>query len=84
MKDWRFELRKCNQIRRLWRVLWATAAQRSAIDAVLGHEVAVPPARPGAQVGGGFDEVARRLSLALDALLNAIDAYRERKNGGAS
>ena len=70
-------------MRRLWRVLRATPAQRVAIDAVLGGPVAVPPAKSAAG-GARFDEVERVLSLALDALLNAIDSYRDRKKGGAA
>ena len=71
-------------MRRLWRVLRATPAQRMAVDAVLGGPVAVPQAKPAKAGGARFDEVERVLSLALDALLNAIDAYRDRKKGGAA
>ena len=70
-------------MRRLWRVLRATPAQRVAIDAVLGDPVAMPPGKPAKADGARFDEVERVLSLALDALINAIDSYRERKKGGA-
>ena len=75
---------RCGMIRRLWRVVRATPAQATAIDAVVGGEVVASPSKSGSGRVVGFDEVERRLSLALDALLNAIDAYRERKNGGAS
>lgn len=70
-------------IRRLWRVLRATPAQRVAVDAVLGGPVVVPTAKQAKAGGVRFDEVERVLSLALDALINAIDSYRERKKGGA-
>ena len=76
-------MRACT-IRRLWRVLRATPAQQVAIDAVLGGPVSVPPARSATGSGASFDEVERVLSLALDALVNAIDAYRDRKKGGAA
>jgi len=69
--------------RRLWRVLWATPAQRVAVDAVLGGPVGVPIAEEATGGEARFDEVERVLSLALDALINAIDSYRERKKGGA-
>jgi propanediol dehydratase large subunit len=70
-------------IRRLWRVVRATPAQQVAVDAVLGGPVAVPPAKPATAHGARFDEVERVLSLALDALLNAVDSYRGRKKGGS-
>lgn len=70
-------------VRRLWRVLRATPAQRVAVDAVLGVPVAVPPAKSATAGGTRFDEVERVLSLALDALINAIDSYREGKKGGS-
>ncbi len=36
------------------------------------------------QTAASFDEVERKLSLTLDALLNAIETYREtKKRGGA-
>ncbi len=70
-------------IRQVWRVLRATPAQRVAVDAVLGGPVVVPTAKQAKADGGRFDEVERVLSLALDALVNAIDAYRERKKGGS-
>jgi len=70
-------------IRRLWRVLRATPAQRAAVDAVLGGPVAVPPAKPAKAGDPRFDEVERVLSLALDAVVNAIDSYREQKKGGS-
>jgi len=69
-------------IQRMWRVLRATPAQGMAVDAVLGGPVAVPPGKPAKADGARFDEVERVLSLALDAVMNAIDAYRERKKGG--
>jgi hypothetical protein len=69
--------------RRLWRVVRATPAQRVAVDAVLGATVAVPPANPTKACDAQFDEVERVLSLALDAVLNAVDNYRERKKGGS-
>jgi len=67
----------------MWRVLRATPAQRVAVDAVLGASVAVPPAKPAKAGDARFDEVERALSLALDAVLNAVDSYRERKRGGS-
>jgi hypothetical protein len=70
-------------IQRVWRVLRATPAQRVAIDAVLGGPMAVPTARPAKAGDARFDEVERVLSLALDAVVNAVDAYRERKKGGS-
>jgi hypothetical protein len=70
-------------VRRLWRVLRATPAQRVAVDAVLGGPVAVPTAKQAQAGGARFDEVERVLSLGLDALINAIDAYRDRKKGGS-
>ena len=70
-------------IRRLWLVLRATPAQRVGVDAVLGGPVAVPQGKPRAGEAR-FDDVERVLSLALDALINAVDAYRERKKGGAA
>jgi len=74
---------KLTTMRRLWRVLRATAAQRVAVDAVLGGPVAVPPGKPAKAGDARFDEVERALSLALDAVLNAVDSYRERKRGGS-
>ena len=68
-------------IRRVWRVLRATPAQRVAVDAVLGGPVAVLPAKSVTAGEARFDEVEKVLSLALDAVLNAVDAYRERKGG---
>lgn len=76
-------MRACT-IRRVWRVLRATPAQRVAIDAVLGGPVVVPLAKSATARGARFDEVEKVLSLALDALINAIDAYRDRKKGGAA
>ena len=70
--------------RRVWRVLRATPAQRVAVDAVLGGPVGVPIAEEATGGEARFDEVERVLSLALDAVLNAIDAYRDRKKGGAA
>ncbi len=70
-------------IRRVWRVLRATPAQRVAVDAVLGGPVAVPRARSAKADGARFDEVERVLSLGLDAVLNAVDSYREHKDGGS-
>ena len=69
--------------RRLWRVLRATPAQRVAVDAVLGRPVAVPPGKPAKAGDARFDEVEHVLSLALDAVLNAVDSYRDRKKGGS-
>jgi hypothetical protein len=69
-------------MRRVWRVLRATPAQRVAVDAVLGGPVAVPPAKPASAGDARFDEVERVLSLALDAVVNAVDSYREGKKGG--
>ena len=83
MRTPKSEDRRPNLVRRVWRVLRATPAQRVAIDAVLGGPVAVPLAKPATAGGARFDEVERVLSLALDALVNAIDSYRERKKGGA-
>lgn len=77
-------MRLASTIRRLWLVLRATPAQRMAIDAVHGGPVIVPTAKQAKAGGARFDEVERVLSLALDALINAVDAYRERKKGGAS
>ncbi len=71
-------------VRRLWRVMRAAPAQRVAIDEVLGGPVAVPTAKSAISDGARFDEVERVLSLAIDALVNTIDAYRERKKGGGS
>ena len=65
-------------------MLRATPAQRVAIDAVLGGPVVVPIAEEATGGEARFDEVERVLSLALDAVLNAIDAYRDRKKGGAA
>jgi len=76
------EIRNPNRLVRAWRVLWATPAQRVAVDAVLGGPVAVPSAKSGTVDGAWFDEVERVLSVALDAVLNAVDSYRDRKKGG--
>ena len=73
----------CN-IRLMWRVLRATPAQGAAIDAVLGGLVMVQSTKASKASDAQFDDVERILSLAFDALLNAIDSYRERKRGGAA
>ena len=70
-------------MRRLWRVLLATPAQRVAVDAFLGGPVALPSGKPAKAGDARFDEGEQVLSLALDAVLNAVDAYRERKKGGS-
>jgi len=69
--------------RRMWRLLRATPAQRVAVDAVLGGPVVLPPGPEPAPDGTRFDDVERVLSLALDAVLNAVDSYREHKKGGS-
>ncbi|HRZ47303.1 MAG TPA: hypothetical protein P5555_19155 [Candidatus Paceibacterota bacterium] len=84
MRNPKAEIRNPNRLLRAWRVLWATPAQRVAVDAVLGGPVAVPPGKSAKADGACFDDVERVLSLALDAVINAIDAYRDRKKGGAS
>jgi hypothetical protein len=62
-----------------WRLLRATPAQRVAVGSVLGGPVAVPP-QPRAEADRAhFNDVERVLSLALDDLINTVDAYRERK-----
>ena len=76
-------MRLASTIRRSWRVLRATPAQRVAIDAVLGGPVAMPPGKPAKAGDARFDEVERVLSLALDAVLSAVDSYRDRKKGGS-
>jgi hypothetical protein len=81
VKNPRSKGRRPNAVTRLWRVLRATPAQRVAIDAVLGADVWVPPAKSAGAGGARFDEVERVLSLALDALINAIDSYRDWKGG---
>ena len=70
-------------MRRMWRVLRATPAERVAVDAVLGGPVAVPAGKPAKAGDARFDEVERVLSLALDAVVNAVDSYRERRKGGS-
>ena len=70
-------------MRRMWRVVRATPAQRVAVDAVLGGPVVVPPGKMAKAGDARFDEVERVLSLALDAVANAVHAYRERKKGGS-
>lgn len=77
------ETRGCGRIRRAWRVLRATPAQGAVVDAVLGGPVAVPPGKPAKAGDAGCDNVERVLSPGLDALTNAIDAYRDRKKGGS-
>lgn len=72
---------RAETVRRVWRVLRATPAQRMAVDAVLGGPVAVPPAKSAGAGGARFDDVERVLSLAVDALISAIDSYRDRKGG---
>lgn len=74
---------KLATMRRMWRVRRATPAQRVAVDAVLGGPVAVPPGKPAKAGDARFDEVERVLSLALDAVVNAVDSYRERRKGGS-
>lgn len=83
MRTPKSEGRGPNLVRRVWRVLRATPAQRVAIDAVLGGPVIVPTAKQAKAGGARFDEVEEVLSLALDAVLNAVDSYRERKKGGS-
>ena len=83
MRNPKSGIRNPNRLLRAWRVLRATPAQRVAIDAVLGGPVAAPPVKSATAGGARFDEVERVLSLALDALINAIDSYREGKKGGS-
>ncbi len=75
-------MRLAGAIRRVCRVLRATPAQGMAVDAVLGGPVAVPAGKSAEADGACFDEVERALSLALDALINAVEGYRERRKGG--
>ncbi len=70
-------------IRRMWRVLRATPAQRVAVDAVLGGPLAVPPGKAAKAGEARFNEVERVLSLALDVVMNAVDAHRDSKKGGS-
>ncbi len=77
-------MRLASTIRRLWRVVRATPAQRVAVDVVLGARPVVVAPVNGVKTGGArFSDVERVLSLALDALLDAIEFYRERKRGGS-
>jgi len=71
------------RVRRAWRVLWATPAQGAAVDAVLGGPVTVPTGKPAKAGDARLDEVERVLSLALDAVLSAVDAYGDHKKGGS-
>ena len=43
----------------------------------------MPPGKPAKAGDARFDEVERVLSLALDAVLSAVDSYRDRKKGGS-
>lgn len=66
---------------RLIRLLQATPEQEAAIDRILVVQESTPIAAPEGADTQGFDATERRLSLALDGLLNAIEIYREQKKG---
>lgn len=70
-----------NPNERLIKFLQATPDQVIAIDRILEAQEETQPALPTVTGAGGFDEIERRLSLVLDSLLNAIEAYRDQKKG---